>query len=1647
MSDLRAQNDGLELKTNSNISLFDIPRVERNGWRQRASQIPASKSLCELKKQDACLKGDRETLFSDCVEDKARLISFYLSSSITDTAVERYMILSDVMPYLVECATMRGFEIEIHEALYTVNKENELDQGLFDVSLNAIKQCQADSAGIFFILLSSDKYGYRRFPFKIPVAEFHDIKANLSDLDSTTLSSLYLLDTNADSPEYVLNSLGWHEMNANSPEALLKRLQTALRASASSVWPLAVADELREAESKHRIKSYNISITEEEVSHGLFWAPVDSISTGVHIFRRRFEMFDSFETVGLVDPRASGMAALGNFVDLADGAIDAEALRLLREQQHRMIPIALVAGKHVDTGLTQYPALPWAPAGVDPAHAAHRAYLTKLLDDVCATLLDSLDSACAALVEEDGVAEECARHIRIVRERAGAGLLEGTSVRRALDRIEQYLEGDEVGGMMLVVHGPPGSGKTSILARAFEAAGERAAAGAKDVALAVRFLGETAAAASARALVSSLCAQLCRLRPAGAASNPPHDLEGQRAWLRNALGDWDGGRLVLLLDGLDRLDDSDAGRALDWLPHAGLAPGVRVVVSTAPDSPFPAHGAPHFCLSILAARLAEAPAASGLVAIGPWEGPRVLLEHLLHRRGRRVTTSQADALLAAAAQSDQGRVPLYLALAAGWAARWDSATECPDRAKDGGLWLPPSVDGLCSRLLGRLIPLHGGGMVGAAAASIALARRGVTPSELRELLSLDDDALVDAGAARGPLAAVASSTAPCALVMAPAALGRLLADLVPLLACEGRAGVPLRWARAELAAAAAKLFFADAEARGARHALLADFFTGRWVGEPKPCSPRLRAELTAHRWAAAAAADRCVRRQPLAFGGSVWLPGARVNVRRCDEAAHHLLAARDWRAAARELCALDGVCARARCGEVHMAAAQMDRLLHMVDAAAMGDDDDGGDRRERGGAADAAGEAGRIRDYARWVRESAEDTSRDPLCAVTVSCSGQPLPSAARRDLMERVGELQAVAVVAGSWMLRLQLGVSAARFSPLVAELRGHAGRVRCAAWRMCGGRLASAGADGAVVVWDAAAGSRVAAVAAHAAGVECVAWSPEGQRLATGSHDGTARVWDANTGAAMGGFAGHAAWVSAVAWRPGGLYVCSGSGDKTAVVWDAATGAAVAELDHTAWVTAVAWCPDGVRLATAAADRTVRVWAVTAAAAALSVIGDFGGAVACVAWSPDGRRLAAAADDMAFAVRVWDAEATVGDSSGTMTLHGHEAPVNALAWDPRGGGRLASASADRTAAVWDTSSGSRVAVLRGHGLGVASAAWSPEGSRLVTGSGDGVTRVWDVALLLSDSQEGGGGVGEEAVVMGSGHVNQVECVAWSPDGAWLATASLDGTARVWAAGGSWDAAAALVGHMGAVTSVAWSGNSRCLATASADKTARVWELGRGALAAVGTIWGHTDAVAAVAWWRGGGLLATASEDRTARVWAAETGAQIAALRGHRAGVTAVAWRPDGAQLATADADGVVLVWAAAAWELMTETRPGSGSARALAWAPHGSRLTAVILDGGSGKGAAWIWDTAPTAKGQPQQLGPVCAATGVAWRPDSAQLAVCAADGALRVLDAGDLSEVVALRGGGAALTAVDWSPDGRRLVAAEGCGASVWLAVAVE
>jgi WD40 repeat protein len=102
------------------------------------------------------------------------------------------------------------------------------------------------------------------------------------------------------------------------------------------------------------------------------------------------------------------------------------------------------------------------------------------------------------------------------------------------------------------------------------------------------------------------------------------------------------------------------------------------------------------------------------------------------------------------------------------------------------------------------------------------------------------------------------------------------------------------------------------------------------------------------------------------------------------------------------------------------------------------------------------------------------------------------------------------------------------------------------------------------------------------------------------------------------------------------------------------------------------------------------------------------------------------------------------------------------------RDGSRIVTASGDKTARIWDVASAKEIAVLRGHDAGVASAAFSPDGSRIVTASGDKTARIWDAATA------------KEIAVL-RGHDDIVFSAAFSPDGSRIVTASFDDTARIW--------------------------------------------------------------------------------------------------------------------------------------------------------------------------------------------------------------------------------------------------------------------------
>jgi predicted NACHT family NTPase len=128
-----------------------------------------------------------------------------------------------------------------------------------------------------------------------------------------------------------------------------------------------------------------------------------------------------------------------------------------------------------------------------------------------------------------------------------------------------------------------------------------------------------------------------------------------------------------------------------------------------------------------------------------------------------------------------------------------------------------------------------------------------------------------------------------------------------------------------------------------------------------------------------------------------------------------------------------------------------------------------------------------------------------------------------------------------------------------------------------------------------------------------------------------------------------------------------------------------------------------------------------------------------------------------------VWDA--TTG--AVLVTLSGHADWVNSAAFSPDGA-RVVTASFDHTARVWDVKTGAVLATLSGHRDRVVGAVFSRDGSRIVTASADKTARIWDAMTGSASASL-------------SGHTEQVVGATFSPDGARVITASVDRTARLW--------------------------------------------------------------------------------------------------------------------------------------------------------------------------------------------------------------------------------------------------------------------------
>jgi WD40 repeat protein len=471
----------------------------------------------------------------------------------------------------------------------------------------------------------------------------------------------------------------------------------------------------------------------------------------------------------------------------------------------------------------------------------------------------------------------------------------------------------------------------------------------------------------------------------------------------------------------------------------------------------------------------------------------------------------------------------------------------------------------------------------------------------------------------------------------------------------------------------------------------------------------------------------------------------------------------------------------------------------------------------------------------------------------------------------------------------------------------------------------------------------------------------------------------------------------------------------------WSLAESHVVATLlGHTDLVRNAVFSPDGRLLATASLDGTTQIWETSSSAEAgrssriqlLAMLRGHRDAVNNVAFSPDGTLLVTASRDKT--ARVWDV--TTGQL--VVELAGHSEALITAVFSPDGK-HIVTASLDKTARVWEAATGKTVAELRGHSDGVLSASFSPDGRWVLTAGQDGLAKVWQASTgaVVADLR---------------GHTGQVRAAAFSPDGRFVVTAGADKTAQVWEAATGREVTT-LRGHEDWVFGAAWNPAGDLIVTASGDGTARVWDAATGVNAAV--LYGHSDYVMAATFSVDGKYIVTAG-DTTARVWDAGTGEALAVLRGHTGQVQSAMFSPDGKWVSTASADGTARIWAADARSSPVEIGDPATSIWDVAYSPDGQTIAAAMLDG-----TARLWDA---ASGQLEARFEAHAdyVYDVSFSPDGQLLVTASEDGTARVWDVATGQTRAELAGHSGPVLKAVFSPDGTRIVTVSVDGtARVW------
>lgn len=581
------------------------------------------------------------------------------------------------------------------------------------------------------------------------------------------------------------------------------------------------------------------------------------------------------------------------------------------------------------------------------------------------------------------------------------------------------------------------------------------------------------------------------------------------------------------------------------------------------------------------------------------------------------------------------------------------------------------------------------------------------------------------------------------------------------------------------------------------------------------------------------------------------------------------------------------------------------------------------------------------------------------------------------------------------------------------------------------------------------------------HKASVGSVVFSKDGALILTGALDGDARLFRADTGALIATFDGG---------ENAGPVTAAFSGDEKQVVvakstgevstWDIANRSIV---DTKSFFTqelfgAPVLSSDGSHIVAATYQNVVEVWSIADSRRVKTITYENGQAILAQAFSPDNQLVVlgmtgahaeiwsltgisnapletfvfddlsnkavieiAMSPDMTRVIAAVEDGAVFGFVRETPSpfptdiLSDSSATPLALAFSPDGR-RLLQMSADGFARIWDLDSGmvaARMRVVDAGTFGEGSGAFSPDGSRILTGT-LGTVQLWraDTGTALVALTENGG---------------EVNSVAFSPDGSLALTGGADGNARLWDVATGKPAGPVLTGRGDAIHAVTFSPDGKLALTGSDTRdlragNVRLWNAVTGARGNI--LSGHSQPVLSVAFSNNGAQTAAGSQDGKVRIWTLNTQASIEFDAHSKQPINSVAFSRDGSRLLTASSDGTAKLWRISDQVLLATYKVGDK-----VWAAAFSPNEQYVATGSTG-GVAILW---PTSGGDRIRTyaGHSNNVSSLAFSPDGSLILTGSMDGTAMLWRTNQDHPAAAFTGHTGAVRSVAFSPDGKRVM----------------